>query len=93
MSKRTYYASIYFAEKDPGDTRCTLLVRIFEKHTTPSGNTVTTIKTDCFSYANSDDMVKEITDHGWKELPPESEHDQLWVPNGFKAKTVRRVYA
>ena len=90
---QTYYAPIYFAEKDPEDTRVSLLVRVFEKHITKSGNTVTTIKTDCYSYGSPEIMAMEITDQGWQELPKEAEQNQQWVPEDFKAKTVRRIYA
>jgi hypothetical protein len=91
LKEQTYYDGTYFAEKQPGDTRCTLLTRHYHKYEIPSGRTVTAVKTDSVTYATPEDMAYAIEHGGWIELPKEADGNPMYVPEEFRADTVRKV--
>lgn len=91
MSKHIYYEPIFLQGKGD-DHRCTLLVRIFDKHLARSGNSVTSVKFDALTYEDEKEMADAIHENNMLELPKEAEGNQKYVPSSLRSKTLRRVY-
>lgn len=92
MSKiHTYYHPIYFVEKDPADTRCTLLIKRFKRYKTSNGNFVTAYKTDTIEYPDEAAMVADIEAQGMKELSDEADGNPSFVPKELRSKTNRQA--
>jgi hypothetical protein len=87
----TYYAPTYLAEKDPNDTRCTLLIRRYQRYQSKSGKWITKIDSDVAEYATPEDMVAAIETEHMQELPKEADGNPMYVPPELKSSIHRRI--